>query len=77
MTIQDLLAIIPNQTFFLKIILILLLSLYGLFALIVAMQIKNLNNIVNQIKFSQTFILLSFLHSLGALALLIATVIFL
>ncbi|KKQ93452.1 MAG: hypothetical protein A3C27_01270 [Candidatus Levybacteria bacterium RIFCSPHIGHO2_02_FULL_39_36] len=74
---QFLIQLFSNQDLLFRIILIILISFYILFALILAMQIRNLNRIVNQITFSPIFKLLSFIHLGAAIALLIFTVLFL
>lgn len=66
-----------NQDFLLKIFLLVLISLYGLFALILSIQIRNLNRIINQINFAPIFSLLATIHFAAAIALLLFTVVFL
>lgn len=66
--------IIKNQDTLVRFALVVLTALYGLFALIVAIQIKNLNKIINQIEFSPIFIFLGFLHVSAALALFLLAV---
>lgn len=57
--------------------LLILIALYGLFALILAIQVNNLNRVVNQIGFSSVLNVITFLHLIASLALLGATVLFL
>lgn len=57
--------------------LLILIALYGLFALILAIQINNLNRVVNQIGFSTILNIIAFIHLVASLALLGATVLFL
>lgn len=71
------LNILANQDSLFRIILIILIALYGLFALILFIQIRNLNRIVNQVTFSPVFIVLAFVHLTITLALLFFTVLFL
>lgn len=71
------LNIFSNQDSLFRIILIILIALYGLFALILFIQIRNLNRIVNQVTFSPVFIVLAFVHLATILALLFFTVLFL
>lgn len=66
-----------NQDLLLKVILGILSSLYLLFAVIILIQIRNLNKIVNQISFSPIFSFLAWLHMVATLAILLVTVIFL
>ena len=66
-----------DQDFLFKIFLIVVTSLYGLFALILWVQIRSLNKIIDQIDFSPVFNALGFLHLLGALALIFLSVVFL
>ena len=54
--------------------LIILIALYGLFALIVGIQINNLNRSVTQVGFSVILNFLAFFHLVTALALLLLTV---
>jgi len=71
------LNIFSNQDTLFRIILIILIAIYGLFALILFIQIRNLNRIVNQIAFSPVFIVLALIHLLAILALLFFAVLFL
>ena len=57
--------------------LLILIAIYGLFALIVAIQVNNLNRVVNQAGFSSFLNIIAFLHLIASLALLGATVLFL
>lgn len=66
-----------DQNLLFKIGLVILIALYSLFALIVAIQIRNLNKIVNQINFSPIFTLAAFLHLGITVALLLFAVVFL
>lgn len=70
-------SLFENQDFLFKIALIILTSFYGLFALIVNIQIFNLNRILNQITFSPVFKILGVAHFIAALALIALTVLFL
>lgn len=78
---MELLGVLVNlfsdQNFLFRIILIVLIVIYGFFTLIVAVQISNLNRTLNQIGFSGFLNLLAQIHVLGALALLIFSVLFL
>lgn len=67
-------SLFANQDILFKLALIILIALYGLFALIVAIQINNLNRVVNQIGFSRILNLLAILHFFAAIALLLASV---
>lgn len=69
--------IFSNQDSLFKIILVVLIALYGFFALILAIQIRNLNRIIDQITFSPIFILFSTVHFIATLALLFFAVLFL
>lgn len=71
------LNIFANQDSLFKIILTILIAIYGLFALILFIQIKNLNRVLNQLKFSPIFIILGLVHLLITFALLIFAVLFL
>lgn len=71
------LNIFANQDLLFRIGLIVLMSLYILFALILALQVRNLNRIVNQISFSPIFSFLGILHLTAAVGLLLFTVLFL
>lgn len=79
MTISDIFQIISNiianQDFLFRIILIVFLSLYALFSLVVAREISLLNNIVNQISFSPIFKLLAWFNIAFSIALLAAIII--
>ena len=69
--------IFSNQDMLLKIALMILISIYGLFALILTVQIRNLNRIINQITFSPIFTVLAGAHLAATLALLLFAVVFL
>lgn len=75
--INFLLNIFSNQDVLFRIILIILIAIYGFFALILFIQIRNLNLIINQITFSAIFILLTAGHLFATLALLFFVVVFL
>ncbi|HVT01196.1 MAG TPA: DUF5657 family protein [Patescibacteria group bacterium] len=77
MDINSILAIFSDQNGLAKFALIVLIGFYSLFALIILIQIRNLNRIVNQIKFSPIFTFIAFNHLLAALALLVFAVLFL
>lgn len=66
-----------DQDLLVKIGLVVLIVLYSLFALIVAIQIRNLNKIIDQIDFSPFFNFLSLVHVGATIALLFAAVVFL
>lgn len=70
-------SLLTSQEIIFKIALIILIAIYGLFALIVAIQISNLNRVVNQIGFSSVLNFLAVLHFFASLALLILAVLFL
>lgn len=63
-------SIIESQDIIFRFALIILIALYGLFALIVAIQIGNLNRVVHQVGFSAVLNFLAVLHFFAALALL-------
>ena len=69
--------IFSNQDVLFKIALMILISIYGLFALILTIQIRNLNRIINQITFSPIFTVLAGAHLVATLALLLFAVVFL
>mgnify|MGYP001560197416 CR=1 FL=1 len=71
------LDIFSNQDALFRITLIILIAIYGLFALILFIQVRNLNRIVNQITFSSVFIVLALIHLLATFALLFFAVLFL
>jgi hypothetical protein len=75
--IQFLIDIFSNQDAIFKVILLILIGIYGLFALILAIQIRNLNRIINQIRFSPIFTILASGHLVAALALLLFSMVFL
>ncbi|RJQ27432.1 hypothetical protein C4577_01210 [Candidatus Parcubacteria bacterium] len=70
-------SIVSDQNIISKYILIILVSLYILFAIVFAKQINILNGIVNQITFSPIFKTLSLLNVLMSLSLLIFVALFL
>ncbi len=72
-----LVSFFSDQNLLFKIGLVVLIALYGLFALIVAIQIRNLNKIIDQIDFSPFFNFLYLVHVGATIALLFAAVVFL
>ncbi len=75
--IEFFINIFSNQDAILKIALIILIALYGLFALILGLQIRNLNKIINQVRFSPIFTILASAHLIATLALFVFSVVFL
>ena len=75
--IDVLISFFSDQNLLFKIGLVVLIAIYSLFALIVAVQIRNLNRIINQINFSPLFTLAAFLHLGITVALLLFAVVFL
>lgn len=67
-------SLFTSQDLIFRLALIVLIALYGLFALIIAIQINNLNKVVNQIGFSSILNLAAVLHFFAAIALLIISV---
>jgi len=63
-----------SQDLIFRIGLIILIALYGLFALIVAIQINNLNRVVTLIGVSGMLNLFALVHFFGAIALLLLSV---
>lgn len=80
MTLEDILTIInnfvSNQDLIIKIILIILLSLYGLYSIIVALQVRVLTTIVDQINSSGVLKFIAFLHAVLVIVLLLFTLFF-
>ncbi len=70
-------SLFSSQDIIFRFGLMILIALYGLFALIVAVQINNLNRVVNQIGFSGVLNFIALTHLVASLALLGATVLFL
>lgn len=67
-------SLFSSQDLIFRLALIVLVALYGLFALIVAIQISNLNKVVNQIGFSGILNFAAVTHFFAAIALLIISV---
>lgn len=70
-------SLLSGQDIIARFALVIFIALYGLFALIVAIQIGNLNRVVNQIGASAFLNFLAVLHFGVALALLVIAVLFL
>jgi hypothetical protein len=71
MDIMSLLSsLFASQDVIFRFALVILVALYGLFALIFAIQIGNLNRVINQVGFSAVLNFLAVLHFFAALALL-------
>lgn len=73
---QLILSIIQDQDLILKTILIILLTLYILFALILTRQIFYFNSIINLVTFSPIFKIIALIHVALATILLIGIVLF-
>lgn len=74
---QSLILSLSNQDFVAKIILVIVLALYSLFALVLTNQVRVLSRTVNQIHFSPIFQALAYIHTTIAVLLLISVVLFL
>lgn len=74
---QTTILLFTNQDLLAKIILILLLSVYGLFTLILTNQVRILSKVVDQIHFSPIFLMLAYAHSLLSITFLLGVVLFL
>lgn len=72
---QSLITSSFNQDVIVKILLVIFLSLYILFAVILTVQIRRFNAIVNQVGFSPIFKALATGHFVAAIVLLIGTII--
>lgn len=72
--LQSIWNILSNQDLWGKIILIILLVLYIMFAVVVARQIQIMNDIVKQINFSPTFQTLAVIHIIFSVALILFVV---
>jgi hypothetical protein len=73
--ISQIMNLMANQDVIARFSLIILSALYGLFALILSIQIANLNKVVRQIGFAPIFNFLAYIHLAGALALLLFSVV--
>lgn len=71
---QTIVTILSDQDLISKFILIILISLYTLFAIVIMVQIRVLNRIINQIHFSEIFKFLALLHTGISLILLLFTI---
>lgn len=78
MTFPDILQLIidffTNQTLIVKIVLSILIALYGLFAVVLAVQIRVLATVISQNNITPLLKLIAFLHVLFVFGLLVATV---
>jgi hypothetical protein len=70
-------SLFASQDVIFRFALVILSAFYGLFALIVAIQIGNLNRIIKQVGASAVLNFLAVLHFFAALALLALAVLFL
>jgi hypothetical protein len=75
--LQTLILSLSNQDFLAKIILVIILALYSLFALVLTNQVRVLSRTVNQIHFAPIFQALAYIHTTIAVLLLISVVLFL
>lgn len=67
-------TLFSNQDLIIRFALVVLISVYDLFALIVAIQIGNLNKVVNQVGFSSILNVAAVAHFFATLALLVVAV---
>ncbi|MCL4419161.1 hypothetical protein M1146_03605 [Patescibacteria group bacterium] len=74
---QTITSTLTDQRFISKSVLIILLGLYGLFAIILAIQTDVLNRIVSVSTFSPLIKTISFVHAFLVIALLVAAILFL
>lgn len=74
---ESIISLITNQSTVFGFVLIILIALYGLFALIAAIQVSNLNKVVNQVGFAPILNVIFVAHFLASLALLFFAVLFL
>jgi hypothetical protein len=75
MDILGIFNFIANQDLIFRFALIIVIALYGLFALILAIQVGNLNRVLHQIGASSILSLLAIGHALAAIALLMLAVV--
>lgn len=68
---EQILSLINNPDLVFRLFLLVLLTFYGLFALILAFQIRSLNTVVRQVTFSSVFTTVSFIHAGIALFLML------
>lgn len=68
---QSLLAVVTNQNLLARVALVITLSVYTLFALVLNRQIGLLSNMVDQITFSPVFKAIAIIHVLVTVALLL------
>lgn len=71
--LSALFAIFSNQDLLFQIVLLIFIGFYSIFALIVTVQIRILNNVVTQIMVAPIFRALSYIHVLFAITLVLIT----
>lgn len=72
--LQNLFEFFTDPQVLIRLFLLVLTIMYGLYAIVVAFQIRTLNNTVTQVTFSQIFTFLGFLHAGLALALMLSVI---
>ena len=72
--LQNIIEFFSNPQLLIQLFLLVLVIMYGLYAVVVAFQIRTLNNTVTQVMFSQVFTFLAFLHAGLALALMLSVI---
>lgn len=72
--LEQIIAFFSTPQLLFKLFMLVLIIMYGLYAVVVAFQIRTLNNTVTQVMFSQIFTFLAFLHAGLALALMLSVI---
>lgn len=71
---DTLFRIFTDTDLIVRLFLLVTAAMYGLFALVLAFQIRNLNKTIRQATFSSVFTFFSFLHAGIALALMLSVI---
>jgi len=72
--INAIISFVGNADLMVRLFLLVTIAMYGLFAIVLAFQIRTLNNTIKQATFSSVFTFLSFLHAGIALALMLSVI---
>lgn len=70
---QALVEVLTDQNTLAQIVLLIVVGMYSIFALVVAVQIRILNNVVTQATFAPVFKMLAYIHAGLALMLFAVT----
>ena len=69
--LEKIAELLTNSEFLINLVLLTFSALYSVFALVLVLQIRRLNQTINQKTFSPIFLFLTFIHALAAILITI------